>query len=507
MTNPWDNSPGAKRSKPANPSQKPASSSKEPSHPSKARHDSIASGTTQPSIENEFSVLGLDKGVIENLTQLGFTRMTDIQRETLPLTLDGKDVTAQAKTGSGKTAAFGIPMLNKINIRFFGAQGLVLCPTRELATQVAAELRKLARYLANTKIVVLTGGTPIGPQIGSLAHGAHLIVGTPGRVKDHLRKGTLEIDQINTLVLDEADRMLDMGFSEDIEEILSYSNSERQTLLFSATYPKNIEALSSTCQQNPTLIKVEAAHTQSSIEQRIYLCDSREKTHGLLKLIGQLSEQYAVVFCSTRIQTEEIASLLAEQGFEARALHGDMEQRERDQTLTVFKQGSIHFLVATDVAARGLDVDDLPAVINFELPRDSDVYVHRIGRTGRAGKEGVAYSLVSTEEMIKLKRVEERVGYDLEPESLDSLLNTNWAVEPREWVTLSIGAGRKHKIRPGDLLGAITGKSNIPGPAVGNISVQEYVSYVAVHKEHARNAESHLNRNKLKGRSVKARSV
>jgi len=341
------------------------------------------------------SIKGLSPKQLENLARLGYKAMTAIQQKTLPVILKGKDVLAQAKTGSGKTAAFGIPLLEKLNPRFYGVQGVVLCPTRELCTQVMEELRRLARFQKNIKIVVLCGGVSIGPQISSLAHGAHIVIGTPGRVKDLLNKKKLDISQSHTLVLDEADRMLDMGFNEDIQHIVSYIPRPRQTLLFSATYPDNIQKLSGDLQQNPEVLKVESVHKLNTIKQQHILCSESSRLETLARSMAHFSIHYAVVFCNTKLSVEKVCQALRDEGYLALALHGDLEQKDRDQIYTRFKQGSAHCLVATDVAARGLDVDDLQAVVNVELPRDAEVYVHRIGRTGRAGKEGVAISLVS----------------------------------------------------------------------------------------------------------------
>ncbi|WP_221798127.1 ATP-dependent RNA helicase DbpA [Oceanobacter mangrovi] len=455
--------------------------------------------------DNQFSTLALPAAQIDNLSQLGYTRLTRIQELALPLALAGKDLLGQAKTGSGKTASFGIPLLNKLNNRFFGVQGLVLCPTRELATQVANELRKLAKYQPNIKMVVLSGGVAIGPQIGSLEHGAHVVIGTPGRIRDHLRKGTLVLDQVETLVLDEADRMLDMGFADDIDFIIGHTPEQRQTLLFSATYPDNIQQLSKRYQQQPEFIRVESVHTGNSIDQRFVMCDKSNRLQALQRILAQFDFQQAVLFCNTRQATEEVADYLGQFGFDARALHGDMEQKERDQVLSVFKQGSIHFLVATDVAARGLDVDDLPAVINIELPRDNEVYTHRIGRTGRAGKEGIALSLLTDKEDYKRLAIEEQQQREIPRMALEELSSATPEAVETDWVTICISAGRKQKIRPGDVLGALTGEHGIAGSEVGKIDVLDMVSYVAVKRSAYRAAMAHIKDGRIKGKPIRAR--
>lgn len=444
---------------------------------------------------------------LNNLDQLGFTGMTAIQEQALPAALAGQDLIAQAKTGSGKTAAFGIPLLHKLNPRFFGVQSLVLCPTRELASQVASELRKLARFQANIKIVVLCGGVPIGPQIASMEKGAHVVVGTPGRIKDHLLKNTMQIDQIQTLVLDEGDRMLDMGFRDDILEIVSYTPANRQTLIFSATFPDNIEQLSRALQNKPLNIKVESTHTTSTIEQQIIITEPNEKETGLIKAINHYKINQAVIFCNTKQSVSEVTEALRDQGYLALALHGDLEQRERDEIYARFKNNSAHFLIATDVAARGLDVSDLPAVINYELPRDAEVYVHRIGRTGRAGSSGLALSLATAKESFKIKAIEEQLEQELEELNANYLSTKLREIQPPPMVTLCLAAGRRDKIRPGDILGTLTNNSGIEGQNIGKIDVLPTLTYVAIQRDLARKALEHLSHNKIKNKTVRARRV
>ncbi|MBE0483457.1 MAG: ATP-dependent RNA helicase DbpA [Bacterioplanes sp.] len=454
-----------------------------------------------------FAELGLPQSQLDNLTRMGYDSMTAIQQQALPATLAGQDIVAQAKTGSGKTAAFALPLLEKINPRFFGVQALVLCPTRELSTQVAEEIRKLARYRNNIKVVVLCGGVAIGPQIGSLAHGAHIVVGTPGRIKDHLRKETLRIDQLNTLVLDEADRMLDMGFNEDIHDIAAHTPEDRQTLLFSATYPDNIAQLSQQLQRNPLTVKVESVHQNNIIDQQFIVCGRGETDSALLRTIAHFGIQHAVIFCNTKQACDDVSALLRDSGFRALALHGDLEQRDRDQVYVQFKQNSAHFLVATDVAARGLDVEDLPAVINYELPRDLDVYMHRIGRTGRAGKEGLALSITTDKETHKQESLAKQQGRAIPLIALDELSRVQPSIDAPEYVTLCLAAGRKDKLRPGDILGALTSPGGVTGKDIGKIDVLTTVAYVAVVREHAKQALQHLQQTRIKGRAVKVRRV
>lgn len=458
--------------------------------------------------ELSFSQLAaLNAAELENLARLQYTQMTPIQQQALPQALAGNDVLAQAQTGSGKTVAFGIPVLHKLNPRFFGVQGLILCPTRELCTQVADELRKLARFQANIKIVVLCGGVSIGPQIGSLEHGAHVVVGTPGRIKDHLRKQTLKIDQVQTVVLDEADRMLDMGFRDDILDIVETTPRNRQTLLFSATYPENIEQLSAELQHNPVSIKVEKTQAPNRIEQHMLVCDRNEKLAACLQAIRHFDITQAVVFCNTRQMVEDVNQYLRDAGFLSLALHGDMEQRDRDQVYIRFRQQSAHFLVATDVAARGLDVDDLQAVINYDLPFDSEVYVHRIGRTGRAGKEGLAISIADGRDDGKRQAIETEMGHSIPLLSMDELRDNQGEPQRPPMVTLHLAAGRKDKLRPGDILGALTNNGGIDGKAVGKIDVLDMAAYVAVARKESRDALEHLQSSKIKGRAIKVRRL
>jgi ATP-independent RNA helicase DbpA len=457
--------------------------------------------------DTTFSQLPLPPGQLENLESLGYLEMTPIQAQALPLALAGKDLVAQAKTGSGKTAAFALPLLTKLNPRNFAAQALVLCPTRELATQVAGEIRRLARYQQNIKVVVLCGGQSIGPQIGSLEHGAHVIVGTPGRIKDHLRKETLDLGQVGTLVLDEADRMLEMGFIDDIQAIIGETPSDRQTLLFSATYPQDILSLSARFQTSPTTVSVDSRHSASQIDQHFFICQKRNRMEGLVTLLEHYCPGAAVIFCNTKALTREVCSHLEDNGISAGAIHGDLEQRDRDQVLVQFKQQSLSVLVATDVAARGLDIADLPAVINFELPRNAEVYVHRIGRTGRAGKKGLALTLFVDAERFKLNAIEQYTDREITFEAVENLAASGRSLPPPPFATLCIAGGRREKIRPGDILGALTGDAGIPGKAVGKIDVLDYAAYVAIELDQADRALGRLINGKIKGRRCKVRRL
>jgi ATP-independent RNA helicase DbpA len=452
-----------------------------------------------------FATLPLSAAMLANLDALGYASMTPIQAQSLPVILRGQDLIAQAKTGSGKTAAFGIGLLNPINPRYFGCQALVLCPTRELADQVAKELRRLARAEDNIKILTLCGGVSLGPQIASLEHGAHIIVGTPGRIQQHLDKGTLVLDGLNTLVLDEADRMLDMGFFDAITSIIGKTPSRRQTLLFSATYPAGIEQLAADFMRKPQQVKVESLHTDNQIEQRFIEIDPQQRLEAVTRVLGHYRPQSCVAFCFTKQQCEDVVAHLTAKGIVAQALHGDLEQRDRDQVLTMFANRSSSVLVATDVAARGLDIDGLDMVINVELARDAEIHVHRVGRTGRAGEKGIAVSLVAPAEGHRAQAIEALQKSPLRWDQLDSLKNKGGEPLLPVMTTLCIAAGRKDKLRPGDILGALTGDAGIPGKQVGKIAIFDFQAFVAVERALAKQAMQRLNSGKIKGRALKVR--
>jgi len=437
--------------------------------------------------------------------------MTPIQQQSLPSILQGKDVKAQAKTGSGKTAAFGIGLLHQLDSQTYQAQSLVLCPTRELADQVSKEIRRLARPIPNTKILTLCGGVPLAPQLASLEHQPHIVVGTPGRILKHLQKGSLKLHNLKTLVLDEADRMLAMGFHDDIMRIIDNTPAKRQTLLFSATYPDEIKAISNTIQNDPIDIHVESLHDNKNIKQVFYEIQKsprdNQRTKALVALLQHYQPQSSVVFCNRKQQCHELAEELRQQGFHALALHGDLEQKERDQVLVQFSNKSSSILVATDVAARGLDIKDLNAVINYELSPDPEIHIHRIGRTGRAGNEGLALSLFSTSEAPKINAIEDYQGGPVGIEETSSLnFENDLKLEP-PMITLRISAGRKDKIRAGDILGALTKNTKLPGKQIGKIDIFDIISYVAVEHAIARVALKILSEGKIKGRRFRVNKL
>ncbi|EKT57459.1 ATP-dependent RNA helicase DbpA [Providencia sneebia] len=440
---------------------------------------------------------------LNNLNELGYLAMTPIQEAALPAILNGKDVRAQAKTGSGKTAAFGLGLLQHIDAKKFNTQALVLCPTRELADQVASELRRLARYMPNIKILTVCGGVPFSIQRDSLIHAAHIIVATPGRLLDHLQKETIKLDDLQTLVLDEADRMLDMGFADDIDKVIAYAPHSRQTLLFSATWPEAIADISQRIQHQPLTIEINNVDELPAIEQQFYEVARHHKISLLQKLLSREQPASCVVFCNTKKDCQAVYDALMDSKQSVLVLHGDMEQRDRDQTLVRFANGSSRVLVATDVAARGLDIKSLEMVINYELSWDPEVHVHRIGRTARAGESGLAISLCAPEEAQRANVLEEMLNIKLNWQQVPSGLS----IQPlnAEMATLCIDGGKKAKMRPGDILGALTGDMGLDGADIGKIIIHPMHAYVAVKHSVANHAFKQLQQGKIKGKSVKVR--
>ena len=455
-----------------------------------------------------FSTLSIAPEQLSNIQSLGYEHMTPIQAQGLPAILEGKDLLAQAKTGSGKTAAFAIGLLHNLDVKKYETQALVLCPTRELADQVSNEIRRLARSIPNTKILTLCGGKPLAPQLASLEHSPHIVVGTPGRIIKHLiDKQSLNLDHLNTLVLDEADRMLDMGFHEDIMQIINTMPSKRQTLLFSATYPDQIREISDAIQNDPLDIRLETSHNENKIEQIFYEVEKGERTKTLISILHHYNPESTVVFCNRKTQAQELADALWQEGFHALALHGDLEQKERDQVLVQFSNKSSSILIATDVASRGIDIKDLQAVVNFELSPDPEIHIHRIGRTGRAGKKGLALSLFMASEAHKVNRIEEYQNITFNIQQTDTLKRReNFKLSP-SMVTLCINGGRKNKVRAGDILGALTAKTDLPGKQIGKIDIFDHVAYVAVERPIAKQALKVLSEGKIKGRKFKIRKL
>lgn len=448
-----------------------------------------------------FATLPLLPALLPGLDALGYTAMTPIQAQALPAILDGRDVIAQAPTGSGKTAAFGLGLLQRLDPLTSGTQALVLCPTRELAEQVGRQLRTLATGIPNLKIAVLCGGIPLAPQLASLTHAPHVVVGTPGRILELLEKQALRFDGVRTLVLDEADRMLDMGFEEAIRAIARRAPKDRQGLLFSATFPDAIRALAKVMLRDALEVSIDGGAQPATIAQHFFEVDPARKAPLLAALLLEYRPASCVVFCNMRRDADEVAGSLAHYGFAALALHGDMEQRDREEVLVRFANRSCNVLVASDVAARGLDIADLGAVVNYELPTDADTYLHRIGRTGRAGREGLALSLVAPREVARAGLIEAAQGAPLRWERAVPLAGKPKDVPAPPMVTLRIDAGRGDKLRPGDIVGALTGEAGgLHKDAIGKIDVYATRSYVAIARAQAAHALERLRAGKIKGR-------
>ena len=518
-----------------------------------------------------FEEMGLSEEIQKAVRYMGFEEASPIQAKAIPAMISGIDLIGQAQTGTGKTAAFGIPILEKVDPKLKKLQAIVLCPTRELAIQVADEIRNLSRYMHGIKVLPIYGGQDIVKQIRSLKSGTQIVIGTPGRVMDHMRRKTMKLDFVHTVVLDEADEMLHMGFREDIEFVLSGVPEERQTVLFSATMPKPIMEITKKFQNNAKVIKVTKKElTVPNIEQYYYDVKPKKKEEVLSRLLDIYSPRLSVVFCNTKKQVDLLVNALLGRGYFAAGLHGDMKQEQRDRVMQGFRTGKTEILVATDVAARGIDVDEVEAVFNYDLPQDDEYYVHRIGRTGRAGREGRAFSFVSGKEVYKLKEIQrycktkiyaqkvpslndvantkmenilDDVERVIEQEDLDMMINAieervnnseftamdmaaaflkiccgmtedNKNTEENDWefgdtgagedgmVRLFINIGKKQRVRPGDILGAIAGESGMDGKLIGTIDMYDKYTFVEVPREYAREVLNAMKNVKIKGKTV-----
>lgn len=454
-----------------------------------------------------FSDLPLRSDLHEALNLLGFEQMTDIQQQALPVILKDQDVLGQAKTGSGKTLTFSLGMLQKIDMSSFGLQGLVLCPTRELAEQVAEEVRNLGKRMPNLKVLTLYGGTAIGPQIQSLKYGAHVVVGTPGRLMDLILKNHLNLWHVKTLVVDEADRMLDMGFEEEMTTVIREVPEERQTLLFSATFPDSIKRISQQIQNSPVEIKVESTHDQLKIEQLFFEVDTAHKSKATAALLTEYQPESCMIFCNTKVACHDLTDYLQQQGFSALALHGDLEQKERNQVIARFSNQSTLILVATDVASRGLDINNVNLVINYQVCTESEVHIHRVGRTGRADKQGVALTLAAPEEVHFVRAIEELQNKKIKWKGIQAMrFHANRIIQP-QYQTVAIDGGKKSKLRPGDILGALTQDADIPGDDIGKIKITATHSYVAIKLRSVKRTIGYFREGKIKGKRFKARKL
>ena len=457
--------------------------------------------------QSSFSSTKLSDALLTNLASLGYEQMTPIQEQSLPTVLEGIDLIGQAKTGSGKTAVFALGLLSRLEVSNFSIQALVICPTRELADQVAHEVRRLARAIANVKVMSVCGGVAFAPQLSSLESGAHIVVGTPGRLQDHINKRTINLSQVNTLVLDEADRMLDMGFQDAVEAITADLPKQRQTLLFSATFPESIQSIAQRLMQRPVMVKIDNQLGNLDIDQTFHKIENKGRLKAVHLLLMEHEPESSIIFCNTKQEVQELSQSLRELGFGVLSLHGDLEQRERDIVLIRFSNKSTSILVATDVASRGLDIETVDLVINYQIARDSEVHVHRVGRTGRAGMAGTAARLYTDSDAFKLKVLGEQIGRYIENQPLPAKTVLNKTVSKPAMITLQINAGKKQKIRPGDILGALTGEAGLQGSDVGKIKITPMSSYVAVKRSIIKQALTKLQNGKIKGRSFKIRSL
>jgi ATP-independent RNA helicase DbpA len=449
-------------------------------------------------MNKKFDQLNLHKDLIQNLNNLNYTTMTPIQELSLPISLQNNDLIAKAKTGSGKTIAFCLPILNKLEIKHFAIQSIVLTPTRELANQIAQEMKKLARFAHNIKITTLCGGMPYKPQVHSLFHKAHIVIGTPGRILKHLSEDTFETHNITTLVLDEADRMLDMGFTEDINKIIDFLPKNRQTLLFSATYPSNIKELAQNILINPQTIQTDDAEEKPKINQKFYEVQKELKNETIYKIICEQQKLSTIIFCNTKIACDDLADSLDGFGVDTLVLHSDMDQKQRNETLILFANKSFPILIATDVASRGIDIDDIDMVLNYDLPYDLEVFTHRIGRTARAGKSGLAVSLVDDSSYDTFKELKEQDEYTLL--NIDDIQSNDGFKIVAPYKTLFINSGKKHKLRAGDILGALTAGIGLSKDDVGKISILDLCSFVAISHNKAQDCCDKLNNTKIKNK-------
>lgn len=433
--------------------------------------------------------------------------MTEIQQQALPDILEGRDVLGQAKTGSGKTLTFALGLLQKIDLSSFGVQGLVLCPTRELAEQVADEIRRFGKKLPNLKVLTLCGGTALGPQRQSLRYGAHVVVGTPGRIMDLLLKEVLNLWHVNTLVLDEADRMLDMGFEEEMQAVIDSLQNPRQTLLFSATFPESIKNISQNIQDNPRQVVVTSTHAQTKIEQLFFEVEPQHKVKAAAAVLSEYQPNSCIIFCNTKVACHELTSELVELGFSAVALHGDLEQKERNQVIARFSNQSKLILVATDVASRGLDIENVGLVINYEVAFEPEVHVHRVGRTGRADAQGIAITLASPSEAPQVSAIESLLSTRFKWKGIAALrFHANRIIQPK-YATIAIDGGKKSKLRPGDILGALTQDGEIPGDDIGKIKITATHSYIAIKLRSVKRTLNYFKEGKVKGKRCKARKL
>ena len=446
----------------------------------------------------QFFQLNLPISMVNKLEYLGYKHMTPIQEKSLPYILENKDIIAQAKTGSGKTASFAIGILNKLNIKKFKIQSLIMCPTRELAMQVAQELRSIASFTNNIKVLTLCGGFSFQSQVNSLTHNAHIIVGTPGRILKHIKKNSKLFEEVLTLVLDEADRMLDMGFQDDVYEIISYLPKKRQSLLFSATYDKNISELSNSILNEAIKIKVDTIHSNNNIQHHFYNLMYNAKEDYIKYFLSYFNALSTIIFCNTKLACNDLADDLEEANLDVIVLHGDLDQQDRNETLILFANKSYPILIATDIAARGLDIKDVDLIINLDLPNTNDNYIHRAGRTARAGTDGTVVSLIRNRE--KYLELINELGIENNLKEINIKKNFKYNLFKSLYSTIFIKGGKKNKLRIKDILGALTVGVGLSNSDIGKIDILDFCSYVAVKKQFEQKAFHGLSNGKIKGK-------
>lgn len=452
----------------------------------------------------KFDTLDLRPELLHTLNDLQFETMTEIQAQALPATLAGRDVLAKAKTGSGKTAVFALTVLEKAQIEILAPSSLILCPTRELAQQVSANIRNFGRLLSNLRVLELCGGLAQNHQVKSLEYGCHIIVGTPGRVLQLLQNKKLDLSSVSSFVLDEADKMLDMGFKEDILQIKSFVSDKAQTMLFSATFTEEISELGASIQKDSLKIEVDTEHDRSVIDQTFYELEShKQKDAALLQIISRLKIERFIVFCKTKRICDTLASFLTQQGIECAAIHGDLQQNERTAALTKFSNKSLVALVATDVAARGIDIEAIPFVINYDLPQETRNYIHRIGRSARAQAKGSAVSFMVKQEQAKYEEICQTLNFSPEKMKMNLGQEKNPFIPQAPMRTLYIGGGKKDKLRPADILGALVHEAKLAPEDVGDILIMNILSYVAVSSKKVEQAVQALSQGKIKKKKFK----
>lgn len=515
--------------------------------------------------DSSFKQLDVNDSILKGLESMGFENPTPIQQKCIPLLLGGKDVVGQAQTGTGKTAAFGIPVVQQTDSSIPEVQTIIMCPTRELAIQVTGELISIGKHIGGIQVVPIYGGQPISRQIKALKRGAHIVVGTPGRTIDHLRRGTMTLDHLKRVVFDEADEMLNMGFRDDMEQILSYTGGPLQTIMFSATMSKGIRKIMNRYMKDPQTVAIERKQvTAPNIEQHVVEVRDSVRTEAICRFMDINDFKLSLVFCNTKRKTEQVTRELQSRGYSSDFINGDLSQNQRDRVMDKFRTGGIDILVGTDVAARGLDIDDIDAVFNYDIPQDPEYYVHRIGRTGRAGRSGMAITFTTRGKRKQLKTIERQIKTKLQPLEMPSVtdvrdsrmsglmeqvvatlekgdlrsyieqletfsdkrfttieiaaallkMNANESFSDTEvsesgqayddsaMVRIHFNVGKKNNVYPGDLVGAIAGESGIPGNTIGNIDIFGRHSHVDVPGQYVPQVLSKMNKNKVKGKKV-----